>query len=1080
MNAAIAWFARNSVAANLLMALLLVGGFTSLPRIPQQEFPDIDVPLVNVSVEYLGAAPEEVEEGICVRIEEQIDGVEGVDELRSTATEGMCVVTAELLTEADESKALDDIKARVDALDTLPEEAERPVVELVTMTRAAVDVALSGDAPERTLKELADRIRDELAALPTVTQVGVSGARPYEISIEVSEAALRRHGLRFDQVAAAVRRSSLDLPGGSIKTRGGDILLRTKGQAYRGAEFEEIVVLTRGDGTRVYLRDVASVVDGFADTDQKLMFDGELAVMLQVYRIGDQDLIEIVTEVRAYVEEAQARLPEGMHLTVWRDGSVALRGRIDTMLRNGRAGFGLVLLVLALFLRTRLAFWVALGVPISFAGALFLLPVFDITLNQISMFALILVLGILVDDAIVVGENIYTHQRKHENPLQAATRGAQEVAVPVFFGVTTTMVAFMPMLLVGGTMGQIFSVMATVVMVCLLFSLVESQWILPAHLGHGRPADDTRSRTAVGERWRRFQDGFASGLEAFIDGPYRRRLETSLHWRYTTLALGIAMLACAFAVVASGHLRFTFFPALQSDYVTAALTMPQGTPAVATGEAVAQVEAAADSLRRELDAEYGTPERPIVKHVLTAVGEQPSKNRGSQNPSNVGRVTGAGGHLGEVAIELVPAEERPFAANDVAQMWRERLPDIADVEELQFLTAAFTAGEEINIQLQGPDIADLREASGRVQALLAEYPGVIDISDSFQDGKQEVKLAILPSAEALGLSLQDLARQVRQAFYGEEAQRVQRGRHDVKVMVRYPETERRSLGDLENLRVRTLDGGEVPFRSVAQAELGRGFSTIRRAERQRVINVTADVDRARVTADQVLNDLRVEALPAIAADYTGLSYSLEGIQREQRRAMGALFAWTLVAMFGIYALLAVPLRSYVQPFLIMSVIPFGIVGAVFGHVVMGLYKPGFSLTFMSVTGIVALTGVVVNGSLVLIYTLNRLRDQGADLPDATIGAAMARFRPIVLTSITTFVGLLPLLLERSMQAQFLVPMATSLAFGVVFATLITLFLLPSGILVLDDLARLPERLRRRRRGAPAATPAMPGTVAGGD
>lgn len=1071
-----AWFARNPVAANLLMFFLVVGGLTTLPGIPQKEFVDIDIDVITVAVEYPGAAPEEVEEGVCVRIEEELDGIEGIENLTSSSAEGACAVSIELIAGADASKALDDVKSRVDALDTLPEETESPVIERVTIRRSVIDVAVSGPLDERSLKELADRVRDEVAALPGITQVDVSGARPYEISIEVSEAALQRFGLTFDQVAEAVRRSSLDLPGGALKTDGGEILLRTKGQAYWGPEFAELVLLSQPDGTRLTLGEVARVVDGFEDTDQATTFDGEPAVMVRVFRVGAQDVLQIVDEVRRYVAEAQARMPEGVKLTVWRDQSVELRGRIDTMLRNGRAGFLLVLAVLAIFLRARLAFWVALGVPISFAGAIWTLPLFGISIDVISLFAFILVLGILVDDAIVVGENVYSHQQRGEDRLASAIKGTQEVSVPVIFGVLTTVVAFTPMLLVEGTMGQIFGVMATVVIACLLFSLAEVQLVLPAHLGHGRAEEARREPMAFVRAWRRFQDRFAEGLERFIQGPYRRGLERALAWRYLTAASAFALLVCTAAIVAGGHMRFSFFPPIQANYVTAALTMPQGTPAWVTAEGVAHLAASAERLREEIDAEFGRGDESLIRHVLAAVGEHPTKASQRQGPPSATRAA-AGAHLGEVALELVPAEQRVISAEDVEKRWRELSGSIPDAEELLMLSSLFSAGEEINVQLQGPDIAALREAADRVKARLAEYPGVIDLADSFRLGKQEVKLSILPAAEVLGLTLADLGRQVRQAFYGEEAQRVQRGRHDVKVMVRYPEEERRSLGDLENLRIRSADGSEVPFATVARAEFGRGFSTIRRADRQRVINVTADVDRAIVTADQVLSDLEASVLPGVLRDYPGMSYRFEGIQREQRKAMGGLLGWAGVALFAIYALLAVPLRSYVQPLLIMSVIPFGMVGAIGGHLLMGL-----GLSFMSVVGMVALTGVVVNASLVLVYTLNRVLEEGVSLREGLLAAGTKRFRPILLTALTTFAGLTPLLLERSIQAQFLIPMATSLAFGVLFATFISLFLLPAGIVIVDDLVELPARLRARSatrrtreapegRGAPVRLPA---------
>ncbi len=1063
MNGAIAWFARNHVAANLLMVFIVLAGITTLPTIPQKSFPDVDIDVITVTVEYLGAAPEEVESGVCTRIEEEVESVEGIEQIRSTSTEGVCAVSIELITGTDVSEALDDVKNRVDAIDTFPEEAEKPIISQITMVRPVIDVTVSGRVDERSLKEFGQRVRDELAKLPGITQVELTSARPYEVSIEVSETALRRHGLSFDDVAREVRRTSLDLPGGSIKTDGGEILLRTKGQAYWGPEFEQLVLLTRPDGTRLLLEDVARVRDAFEDTDQVGRFDGAPAVLVRVFRVGDQDLLEISEAVKRYVAEAQAGLPEGVALTVWRDGSRDLRDRRDTMIRNGRAGFLLVLLVLAIFVKPRVAFWVALGVPIAFTGAFALLPIFGVSIDVISLFALILVLGILVDDAIVVGENVYTHQKRGEDRLESSVRGTQEVSVPVVFGVLTTVAAFGPMLGVDGVMGTVFKVMATVVICCLAFSLIEAQLVLPAHLGHGRPDKPLEEQNPLSRRWNGLQERFALGLERFTRTRFRTGLEIAIRWRYLTVGIGIALWLVAIGMVVSGRMHFSFFPPLEADYVTARLTMPQGTPADVTEANLRQIENAIEQLRAELDPEHAPPGGSLIKHWLTALGEHPFRTGQTGPPSREVAATGA--HLGEVTLELLRSEERTLSTRSIAQRWRELTGPVAGAEELIFASSLFSAGEEIFIQLQGPDVDQLREAAHRTKEALAGFPGVIDIADSFRAGKREVKLDVLPEAEALGIKLQDLARQVRQGFYGEEAQRIQRGRHDVRVMVRYPEGERRSLGDLENMRVRTPEGDEVPFRAVARAEIGRGFSTILRADRERVVNVTADVDRARITGNAVLAEMQATLLPRILRDYPGMSYRLEGIQNEQQQAFGGLLRWYPVAIFAIYALLAIPLRSYLQPLLIMSVIPFGLVGAIAGHVVMGI-----GLAFMSVLGMIALTGVVVNASLVLVHYVNGRRAAGVPVQEAVLAAGIARFRPIVLTSLTTFAGLTPLLLERSVQAQFLIPMATSLAFGVLFATGITLFLVPSGYLILEDLKALPGRLRAPR---PARTGAAP-------
>jgi multidrug efflux pump subunit AcrB len=1097
---AIAWFAENHVAANLLMGIIVIAGLAALPRTPQKTFPDIDIKMITIGVPYLGAAPEEVEEGVCIRIEEELDGIDGVERVRSTATEGACAVTVELFEDADESVALDDVKNRVDAIDTFPEETEKPVLSLVTPKRSVMEIAITGPDDERTLKVIGQRVRDEIAALPGITQVELANVRPYEISIEVSEENLRRHSLSFDQVANAVRRSSLDLPGGSIKTADGEILLRTKGQAYRGAEFEKLVVLTRTDGTRVLLRDVADVIDGFEDTDQWVQFEGRPAAIVRVFRVGNQDTLKIAATLRGYLAEAGGRLPEGVELTVWSDMSSILRDRLDTLLSSARLGFLMVLLLLALFLRPRLSFWVSVGVPVSFLGAICLASVLGLSIDSISIFGFILVLGILVDDAIVIGENVHTLQQQGGDQLQSAIRGAQGVSIPVIFGVLTTMAAFMPLLLSTGTIGQIDTILATVVMVCLIFSLIESQLVLPAHLGHRhatRPAAevalmlapilalvlfelswDLRSYLALlvvggatlialyrGGALERFaetllgwQSEFAVGLEHFTHRTFRRWIELALAWRYSTVAVATALLLSALGVLASGRLPFSFFPAIESDRVSARLTMPLGTSAHVTEAALRELERSASELRAELDRDYSVDARSPVRHSLTALGGHPVSTSGGP-PIRAGRTTaGAGGHLGEVTLELMPSQARDISTRAVAQRWRELTDPIPDAVELQFESSLFSVGSALDIQLQGDNVDELREAATRVRAKLGEYPGVIDIADSFRSGKQELKLRILPSGEALGLTLNDLARQVRQAFYGEEAQRIQRGRDDVRVMVRYTEAERRSLGSLEGMRIRTPDGSEVPFAAVARADLGRGFSSIKRVDRQRVVNVTADVDRTKTTSNQVLANLGTGGLEEILRDYPGVSYRLEGEQREQSEAVEALLPLFVIALFLIYALLGVPLRSYIQPLVIMSVIPFALVGAIVGHLLMGAIGIVRGLSFMSALGFIAASGVVVNASLVLMHYVNQRLASGASIREAARDASLARFRPIVLSSLTTFAGLTPLMFNRSVQAQFMVPMAISLAYGVLFATLITLLVVPSGLLILDDL----RGLRRRR------------------
>jgi len=1032
MTRVVDWFARNPVAANLLMVFIAVSGAASAYSVTQEVFPEFSLDRIMIEVPYLGAAPEEVEEGVNIRIEEALQGIDGIKQITSTASEGAGSVVIELELDADARKVVNDIRSNVDAIDTFPEETEKPIVREISSRRQVIDIAISGPADEVTLKTLAERVRDDLSSYPEITQVEVINARPYEISIEVSEAALRRHGLSFDEVAQAVRRSSLDLPGGSIRTEGGEILLRTIGQAYRGSEYEELVLWTRPDGSRLRLGEVAAVVDGFAETDQTARFDGNQTVLVSVFRTGKQSALDIAAAVDEYVTNAM--MPAGISMTTWQNQAQILDDRLSLLLRNGATGFVLVFLVLALFLEIRLAFWTSLGIPISFLGALWLMPGLDVSINVISLFAFILVLGIVVDDAIVVGENIYTHQERHGEGLRGAIEGAQEISVPVIFAVLTTVAAFLPLMFVPGMMGKVFRVIPLVVIPCLLFSLVESLQILPAHLSHFRIQKTSRGT------WSLFHGLCGNGLKWFIHVVYRPVLDVALRWRYSTVAVGIATLVLTVGMVVGGWANFHFFPSIEADLVSAAVTMPQGTPATVTAEALGRLENGAEMLRQELTTQG---EIDPFRHVYTSVGDQPLVAQGGGPFGRIMNRTSA--NLGEVTIELSPSDNRSQTSETLGNRWREVTGVIPEAIDVKFTTTMMSPGDDVDVQLTGRDTDQLRTAADALKAHLTEYAGVSEIADSFRAGKQEMQLGIKPAAEILGLTLQDLGRQVRQAFYGEEAQRIQRGRDDVRVMIRYPADDRRSIGNLDSMRIRTPDGGEVPFSLVAVVNPGRGFASIKRVDRRRAINVTAAVDASLASAQSVIADLEARVLPGLLATFPGINYSFEGAQAEQRDAVGGLWRGFALALLMIFALLAIPLRSYVQPLIIMSAIPFGLVGAVWGHIFVGL-----DVTMMSMFGLVALTGVVVNDSLIMVDFINRKLKQYGSLDTAIREAGAARFRPILLTSLTTFVGLAPLMLERSFQAQFMIPMAVSLAFGVVFATFITLILVPTAYQIVDD------------------------------
>ncbi len=1039
MNRAISWFAENHVAANLLMATILIGGLMTAPRIKQTIMPDFDFNYVSVTVVYPGSSPEEIEKSVTIRIEEEIEDVEGIEELTSSANEGATNLMIELAPGAELSKALDEIESRVDGITTFPEEIEEPIVSELQLRMGVMDIAIHGPLDEKSLTSLGQHIRDEIARLPGVSQVDLAATRPYEISIEISEGALQSYDLRFDDVVDAIRRTSIDIPGGTVRTDAGEILLRTDNQAYWGTEFESIPLLTRADGTRITVGQIARVVDGFEENIKTTNFDGERAVFVQVYRVGEQQALAVADKVHAYLEEARLELPVGAKLTVWDDDSKYLGQRIDMMLGNALMGFFLVIALLALFLKFRVAFWVAMGLPVSVAGALLLMPIVDIDINILTVFAFIMALGILVDDAIVTGENIFTHQEQTpDDPMGAAIRGTQEVATPVVFGVLTTIAAFAPFALIEGDAQFMAKSMGGVMCVALLFSLIESKLVLPSHLGHGSGVGQ-EPRFPISKAWARVQARINRGLEWFLANAYRPAVESAVEWRYLTIAVAAAVFMVALGLVAGGRVKSVMMPSTEADNAYARITMPLGTPAHETEDAVARLNAALDELRDELVARARPGDPPIIQHVLSMVGA----HRGTSpidRPGSLGQP-----HLGQVTIELSPSEEREIGAKEIANRWRELTGAIPGAEELTYSGERRSFGDPIAIELRGDDIEQLKSAADDLTIALARYPGVSDIRDSHRDGKQELQISIRPEAESLGLSVQDVGRQVRQAFYGAEVQRIQRGPDEVKVMVRYPADERRSLRDVETLRIRLPDGRAVPFPSVASAELGRGAASLRRINGERRVEVTADLDEHQANAVEIAEAIETDVMPGIIALHPSVSWGFEGEQKERIEAMGSLRIAAFVAVLSIFILIAVPLRSYSQAIVIMLTVPFGYVGAVLGHWVMN-----YHMSFLSMIGIMACAGVVVNDSLVLVSFMNRMRDEGNSVRESAVLAGGRRFRPIMLTSATTFAGLLPVMLEQSAQAQFVIPMAISLGFGVLVATFFTLLMIPAAMVIVED------------------------------
>jgi multidrug efflux pump subunit AcrB len=1021
---------------------ILVAGALSVFHAKLEVFPEIDTDTITIQVPYRGATPADAEEGVCIRVEEAIASIEGIKRLRSSAMEGLGTVTAELYENADDQKVLDDVKAAVDRIETFPAETEKPVVALADTRRRVITVAVFGDATEKTLKAIAEHIRDDLTAKEGISQVEISGVRRYEISIEVSEDALRRYGLSFQQVAAAVRLSSLDLPGGAVKTHGGEILLRTKGQMYHGEEFENITLITRPDGTRLLLSDVATVIDGFEDSDTASLFDGKPAALIQVYRVGDEDALSVADITKEYLNEVGPTLPTGISVATWDDDSIILRQRIGLLLRNARLGLILVFLCLVLFLDLRLAIWATMGIPISFLGGLWLAPYFGVSINMVSLFAFIIVLGIVVDDAIVVGENIFSYLEQGIRPIDAAIQGVRDMAVPVTFAVITTIAAFAPILFVSGMMGKVMKQIPIIVIAVLSMSLLEALIILPAHLS-GRKLNFSLLSGLL-SLLEPIQRRAQKGLDWVIRGPYHTLLELALEWRYATVSLAVSILLLVLGLVASGYLKFTLMPKVDADNMVAFLTMPQGTPVEVTEGILAKIERAAQEIAAEVDEEDPDDEHTLIQHTSLTVGQKPSQ--GAHGPMAQRNIGGSSSNIGEVNIELLGSDVRTVSSNHLVNLWRDRVGEVPGAVNLTFQSSMFSGGDAISVQLAHHSFPTLLKAVTRLEEAVSGYPGVKDVGNSFLLGKRELELQLTVEGRTLGLTLSDLGRQVRAAFYGEEAQRIQRGRDDVRVMVRYPESDRKSLADIENMRIRLPNGAEAPFTTVARVTEGRSYATINRTDRRRVVTVTADVDAAVANANEINQELRTSVLPGLVRDFPGLVFSFEGEQRNQQESMGSLKTNFIVAQLAIFALLAIPFRSYLQPLIVMSAIPFGLVGAVVGHVIMG-----YDLSLLSVFGMVALTGVVVNDSLIMVDLINRERARNISLDQAIRDSGTRRFRPIMLTTATTFLGLSPMILETSLQARFLIPMAISLGFGIVFATTITLILVPVLYRILADL-----------------------------
>ncbi len=1040
MEKLIGWFTENHVASNLLMVFLLLAGLWTVQNIKIEAFPDSSPDMISVSMEYPGASPEEVEEAIIRRIEERVAGLAGIKKLTASAREGFATVTIELLSGWSLDDLTNEVKSEVDRIRTFPNEAEKPIVRQIVRKIQVINIALYGDAPEATIKHLAEKIKSDLVSMHDITLVEIFGVRRAEIHIDISETNLRRYGLTLDQVAAIVQKSSLDLPAGSIRSKEETILIRTKGRRYTADEYADIAIISRPDGSKVTLGQIATLTDGFEDNDLKVSTHGKPAAFIEIYRVADQSALDVASAVKEYIGDIRGDLPEGMDAVFFRDSSILLKSRISLLIKNMALGLVLVIILLSLFLNVKLAFWVTMGIPISFATGLWLLPMFGVSINMISLFGFILILGIVVDDAIIIGENVYRKREKGIPPFEAAVQGAGQVSRPVIFAVLTTIAAFWPLLMISGTRGNFMRNIPIVVIAVLAGSLIEALLILPAHLARSRFKTINHhpegTQTKLADRW----------LKNFVKGPYRRFLAFCLKWRYATVAVGAALLILTAGIIVSGRIKLTLMPHIDSDNLSCSLVMPPRTPVSRTEEVLAHIEQAAIETMKEADSRRPDDAPSVMEDYFTLIGV----HMGGHGPFATSEI---GGNLAQVHIQLLEGEKRNIKSRYLVSEWRKKVGQIPDAEAISFKGQTGSQSAPIEVHLSSDDNKKLFEAVEALKAELRAYPGMTEVADDYMPGKQEMQLKLKAEARSLGLTLSDLACQVRAAFYGSEALRLQIGEDEVKVLVRYPDGERKSVVNVSGMRIRMPDGTEVPFRQVAEVKTVQGYATISRADRRRVIAVSADIDEKQANTTVVNRALEATILPAIRMSHPDVRFAVEGEGREDREFMTSILKSFVIALFLIYALLAIPFKSFTQPLIVMTAIPFGMVGAILGHILMG-----YDLSIMSLFGIVGLSGVVVNDSLVLIEATNRIRGGGRTVKEAISTAGELRFRAIILTSITTFVGLTPMMLERSLQAKFLIPMAAGLGWGVLFATGITLLIIPCLYLILEDLKMLWDKI----------------------
>ncbi len=1042
----IAWMAQNHVAANLMMLIILIGGFITLSRLKQEIFPEFEIDLVVITCPYPGASPSEVESGILLTLEEKMRSVDGVKAINATAKEGVGVVSLELLTGANRDKVLNDVKNVVDRITSFPEDMETPSVALADRKIPVITVVVSGDEDHATLHSISEVVRAELLNRPEISQVVVGGVKPLEISIDIKKETLEEYNLSLTQIAQQIRLFSLELPGGSVETKGGTFLVRLSDRKLKGEEFENVIIKTGQMGGEVRLGDIAKIRDGYSDVDLEYKFNGKPAVTITAYRIGKETPTEVAASVRQYLAENQNRFPESVQLSMWDDNSVLLKQRIELLVRNATTGLILVIIVLALFLQKRLALWVAVGIPVSFFGTFFLMGPLDASINMITLFALIITLGMVVDDAIIIAENVYHKMKKGIPPLQAAIEGAQEMTVPVTFSILTTIAAFFPLLVIPGVMGKIFYLIPVIVISVLFFSWMESFFILPAHLGHN--AEQKENWLTKRLAWLdRLQERCNSWLKEFIEEKYQPFLRMVLKHRYLAIAFAVASLFLVIGTLPAGILKFNFFPATEGEIVSADLRLTYGIPMDRTEEVAKLLLSTCNKTLEELNAVEST------RGIFSRIGQTGS----SFGPG--GASLSSGSHLISILVDLGPSDERDFSIREFSTLWKKNLPVIPGTESFKIGGGdGPRAGKDIDIELYHRDIKMLGEASIWLADKFREYEALTDVENSFTGGKPQMDFKLRPGAYNLGITSRDVGVTIRNSFYGAEALREQRGRNEMKVVVRLPKDQRKSEYDIENMLIPTRSGTYVPLASVASMTRGTAPTEINRLDGERVVNVSAEMKPGTISGNEMLASLkgqrkgpvskRLEEKGRIKSEkslfvemqekFPGIKWGLGGQQKAQKESFASLGPNFLMALLVIFTLLAIPFKSYFQPIIVMTAIPFGIVGAFTGHLLLG-----YDLSIISAMGIIALSGVVVNDSLVLVDATNKYRLQGLTVTESLIRAGMRRFRPIMLTSLTTFFGLLPMIFETSRQARFLIPMAISLGFGILFATVIVLLIVPA-------------------------------------